>query len=315
MSSYSNSKSNPVRSVFALLLLLILVVAVWVRAYNIEWDEGTHLHPDERYLTMVVSAIQFPDSLAQYWNTAESPLNPANKGYVGYVYGTLPLFVTRVIAGWVDQACASSPNPFGTLLRMVMLNDASPCYEGYYIGYGGIHLVGRALSALVDLATLVALALLARALYGNKTALLAAALYAFAVLPIQHAHFFVVDSFATVFVAWTLCFAVCAVRYRKPWLLLPAGFFTGLAVASKISVWPLAGIVALAAILHCEISDKGKVRFRFAFLPAPIINTAANSVARCAALFISAVSVAEYELAHSSSHARNPIRRFVDHNL
>jgi len=271
MSSHPVAKSNPVRGLFALLLLAFLLIAAWVRTYNINWDEGTHLHPDERYLTMVVSAIQFPESLAHYWNTAESPLNPANKGYVGYVYGTLPLFVTRAIAGWVDQACTTPPNPYGILLRAVLLNDSSPCYEGYYASYGGIHFVGRTLSALVDLATLVALALIARALYGKKTALLAVALYAFAVLPIQHAHFFVVDSFATVFVAWTLCFAVHAVRYRQPWLLLPAGFFTGLAVASKISVWPLAGIVGLAALLHYETSDEGKARYRFAFLSASII--------------------------------------------
>ena len=156
MGSHPVSKPNSVRGLFALLFLAVLLIAAWVRTYNIDWDEGTHLHPDERYLTMVVSAIRFPDSLAQYWNTDESPLNPGNKGYAGYVYGTLPLFVTRGIAGWVDQACANPPNPFGVLLRAVLLNDSGSCYEGYYIGYGGIHFVGRALSALVDLATLVA---------------------------------------------------------------------------------------------------------------------------------------------------------------
>lgn len=267
----TSKRHQPSRGLFALVLLAIVLVAAWVRAYTMDWDEGTHLHPDERYLTMVVSAIQFPDSLAQYWNTAESPLNPVNKGYAGYVYGTLPLFATRTVAGWVDQACGDLPNPFGVLLRGVLLNASGACYEGHYTGYGGIHLVGRALSALADLATLIALALLARALYGNKTALLAAALYAFAVLPIQHAHFFVVDSFATVFVAWTLCFIVYAVQQRRPWLLLPAGLATGLAVASKISVWPLAGLVGLATLLRCEVSDEGNPRYRFALAPAPVI--------------------------------------------
>jgi len=263
------------RGSFVLLLIAIVLIAGWVRTYNIDWDEGTHLHPDERYLTMVVSALQFPEQASQYWNVDESPLNPANKGYAGYVYGTLPLFATRAVAEWVDKACLTPPNLFAMVLRAVLLNASGPCYPGQYTGYGGIHFVGRALSAFADLATLVALALLARALYGNKTALLAAALYAFAVLPIQHAHFFVVDSFATVFVAWTLCFAVCAVRYRRPWLLLPAGFATGLAVASKISVWPLAGIVGLAALLHCdpadEVSNEGAARYRFAFRLGPIV--------------------------------------------
>ncbi len=260
------------RAFVTLLFLVIFLAAVWVRSYNIDWDEGTHLHPDERYLTMVVSAIQLPANLAQYWSTAESPLNPTNKGYTGYVYGTLPLFLTRVVGGWVDQACASPPNPVAIVLRWFLLNASGSCYPEHYLGYGGIHFVGRALSALADLATLVALALLARALYGNKTALLAAALYAFAVLPIQHAHFFVVDSFATVFVAWTLCLAVYAVQYRRPWLLLLAGLITGLAVASKISVWPLAGVVGLAALLQREPSGEGEpARYRFALRPAPVI--------------------------------------------
>ncbi len=269
----SPAKPHPAsaRGVFALFLLAILLVAGWVRTYNIDWDEGTHLHPDERYLTMVVSALEFPETLAQYWNVETSPLNPANKGYGGYVYGTLPLFATRVVATWMDRACLTPPNPFGALLRAALLNDSGPCYVGQYTGYGGIHFVGRALSAFADLATLVALALLARALYGHKTALLAAALYAFTVLPIQHAHFFVVDSFATVFVTWTLCFAMYAARYRQPWLLLPAGFATGLAVASKISVWPLAGIVGLAALLHCKSDAEAKLRCRFAFTLASIV--------------------------------------------
>ncbi|MFN2108200.1 MAG: hypothetical protein ACK2UI_00940, partial [Anaerolineae bacterium] len=70
MSKHPVSKSNPVRGFFTLLLLAILLFAAWIRTYNLNWDEGTHLHPDERYLTMVVSTIQFPENLAQYWNTA-----------------------------------------------------------------------------------------------------------------------------------------------------------------------------------------------------------------------------------------------------
>ncbi len=256
---------------FALLFFIVFLAAVWVRFYNVDWDEGTHLHPDERFLTMVLNAIELPNSLAQYWNTAESPLNPANKGYTSYVYGTLPLFVTHIVAGWVDQACATPPRPAGVFLRWLLLNASGSCYPGLYTGYGGIHLVGRTMSALADLATLLALALLARILYDRKVALLAAALYAFAVLPIQHAHFFVVDSFATVFVAWTLCFAVLAVQRRQPWWLLPAGVATGLAIASKISVWPLAGVVGLAALLHYEPSDQDLPRYRFILSPLPVI--------------------------------------------
>ncbi len=121
---------------------------------------------------------------------------------------------------------------------------------GYFTGYAGIYLVGRVLSALMDLATLAGLVWLGYTLYGRRTALLAGALYAFAVLPVQHAHFFVVDSYATIFVVWTLLFCALSFRRGHLWLLLPAGLTTGLAVASKISVWPLAAVVAVAAFLQ-----------------------------------------------------------------
>jgi YYY domain-containing protein len=259
-SSSSQFSSTTVRILAALVsLVLVFGVAAAVRLYKIDWDEGNHLHPDERYLTMVVSAIRFPGEMqpldaggdggeSRYWDTANSPLNPTNQGYAGYVYGTLPLFATRALGLWMDRACPSvdapTPAPLPHLLHRMLSED--PCLPGHYAGYGGAHLVGRGLSTMADLATLVGLAVLGWLLYDTRTAIFAAALYAFTVLPIQHAHFFVVDSFATVLVVWTLCFCVASIRTRRLWLLLPAGLVTGLAVASKISVWPLALIVALA---------------------------------------------------------------------
>ncbi len=244
-------------------LLAILFVALLLRTYALDWDAGTHLHPDERYLTMVSAAIEPPARLQDYWDTARSPFNPANRGQPDYVYGTLPLFATRILGGLVDRACGDTPTLAASWLRLVLLGTKKPCWPGTYTGYAGIHLVGRALSALADGVTLLALALMARVLYGKRVALLAALLYAFAPLPIQHAHFFVVDSFATVFTAITLALLVYAVRHNRPWGLVLAGVSTGLALACKISVWPLAGMVALASVL---VYDETTHRYRFVWI-------------------------------------------------
>ena len=259
------------RSLFLLLLALILCSAAWVRIYKLDWDEGTHLHPDERYLTMVTAALGSLEYPAQYWDTATSPLNPENRNFGGYVYGTLPLFAARTVGSWIDRACGEEPTLFAGLIRGFLFGAQQPCYPGTYTGYAGVHLVGRYLSTLADLLTLLALVLLARRLFGNTTALLAGALYAFAVLPIQHAHFFVVDSFAAVFVTWTLYFAVAAIAADptdsdRPWLLLLAGVATGLAVASKISTWPVAGVVGLAGLLWQEKTEQG-IRLRLQLQP------------------------------------------------
>ena len=38
-------------------LFLVLILAFVLRIYGLNWDQGNHLHPDERFLTMVASAM------------------------------------------------------------------------------------------------------------------------------------------------------------------------------------------------------------------------------------------------------------------
>ena len=67
-----------------------------VRLYGLNWDQSQHLHPDERFLTMVATDIRLPSSLWQYFDNAKSPLNPYNyPQYQFFVYGTFPLFLTK----------------------------------------------------------------------------------------------------------------------------------------------------------------------------------------------------------------------------
>jgi len=43
-------------------LLLILFVAGVLRFTGLDWDEHQHLHPDERFLTMVENSLTWPKS-------------------------------------------------------------------------------------------------------------------------------------------------------------------------------------------------------------------------------------------------------------
>ncbi len=86
------------------LLLAIIALASWLRFTGLDWDNKTHLHPDERFLTLVETAIQPPESLSDYFDTANSKLNPRNVGYGFFVYGTFPIFLVRYIAEWTGMA-------------------------------------------------------------------------------------------------------------------------------------------------------------------------------------------------------------------
>src|SRR6266481_7967491 len=188
-------------------LAVILLVAAAFRLYGLEtWDSDSHQHPDERFLTIVASAVSTPPSIGDYFNTQRSTLNPYANGQDRYAYGQLPLTVTRIVAEWTGR---------GT----------------YDMVYG----VGRALSALADLGTILFAWLLARRIFGVRTAHLAALLLALTVLHIQLAHYFAVDTYVAFFAAAALFFGQRA--WQRDSLLDAgiAGVLAGLATASKVS--------------------------------------------------------------------------------
>ncbi len=238
--------------IWDVLLIGILLIGAYFRFTGISWDASYHLHPDERFLTMVETAIEPVHSLGEYFNTATSTLNPANRGNSYFVYGTLPLFLTRYVAQWTNMT-----------------------------GYDQVNLVGRVLSAIFDLGTIIFVYLIAKRLYRNpKLGLLAALLSALAVLQIQLSHYFTVDTFANLFVYAALYVAVLIMtadplaRIDLPveseddppsdnlvpyWLksywgtLAPYALFGilfGMGMACKVSIWPAAALLPLAAYLH-----------------------------------------------------------------
>lgn len=182
------SKNNKKISEFlkeVLPLVVILLLGAFFRFYGIDWDENFHLHPDERFLTMVETSIAPVDSLAEYFNTSQSSLNPhnvldanGNSVFPFFVYGTYPIILVRYIAEWLGMT-----------------------------GYNEVHIIGRYLSGLFDTGTIVVVYLISKELQQKKwLPYLAALFYACAILPIQISHFFIVDNFATFFSALAVFF-------------------------------------------------------------------------------------------------------------
>ena len=232
-------------------LFVIVAIAGLLRFEGIAWDDGILPHPDERYLAMVASALnegKLTDAgrdaaqrgarqascaarnpgtagVGGWFDTECSDFNPANVGHPNYPYGQLPLASVRLAAEAVATATGDAT------LR----------------AYGGIQLVGRALSAVADILTLLVPCQLGRLLWGRAVGLLGAAFYAVAVLPIQAAHFFTVDSWVTLFASVALLFAVRLARFGHRADALAFGAAFGLALATKVSIAPLVLLLPLAA--------------------------------------------------------------------
>ncbi len=253
---------------YDLLLILVLMVGTYFRVIGLNWDANQHLHPDERFLTMVESALQVrtcnvpatpieacpPDQihwlgLGEYFNTATSTLNPQNRGYGFFVYGDLPISMVRYVAEFVGQT-----------------------------GYDQVDLVGRQISVLGDLLTVLLIYIIAARLYNRRVALLGAAFSALAVLQIQQSHFFTVDTVANFFIFLAIYFAVEIVVSEKPltdiqnsafehqissiirdrifWLSIGFGISLGLAIASKLNAMPLAILLPGAFVLRTFTTDR-----------------------------------------------------------
>ncbi len=200
-----------------ILLVAVIALAVFFRFNNLNWDENFHLHPDERFLTMVGNAMQIPSSFSQYLDPMTSPMNPANINFPFFVYGVFPLVLNK-------------------LLAVFLSNDS----------YNAFTIQGRLLSALFDVLTVVLVYKTAKLLFYEQTSnpstslrtsipLWSAFFYAIAALPIQLSHFFAVDTFLNFFMFASFYFSL-KFTISKAWrYLILSSLFFSFALASKIT--------------------------------------------------------------------------------
>ncbi|MFT5193043.1 MAG: hypothetical protein ACI85U_000047, partial [Candidatus Promineifilaceae bacterium] len=150
--------------IIVLLLMLILLLAATLRFTGINWDDYTHIHPDERFLTELTSSISAPESFSHYLKTSESPLNVYNLRDVFYVYGNFPMTATFFVARALEP------------LRLVICPDGAlgPFCQYDLRSYDGVHIIGRMLSALLDTFTVLLTFLIGARIYNRRVGLLGA---------------------------------------------------------------------------------------------------------------------------------------------
>jgi len=203
-----------------LLLALLMAVALFLRLYGQDWDQGTYQHPDERFIAMVsADRLSFPavSDLGELFSPSTSPINPrrddANGNAMSFAYGSLPLYVQGVASALLNAVSDRNWNSYSELYR-----------------------VGRTLTAVADTLTVLFVFLIGRRLFNPAAGLLAAGLYSFSVLAIQLAHFFAVDTWLTLFVTATIFLTIRFMDSPTFGRSLAIGAVLGLAFATKASV-------------------------------------------------------------------------------
>ncbi|MDP2953945.1 MAG: phospholipid carrier-dependent glycosyltransferase, partial [Chloroflexota bacterium] len=194
----------------------ILLVALALRLYGLDWDQGYLFHPDERAILMKTWDLSWPRDLAQFLDPNLSPLNTH-----WFPYGTFPLYLLKLLSYLVS-----------------LFNQGLTLFDA--------RLLGRALSVLFDVGTVLLVFLLGSRFYGRRVGLLGAGLVALAILHIQLSHFYATDGLLTFFIVLTVLALLGATRKAGIGSAALAGLGLGLALATKISALPLLLPVALA---------------------------------------------------------------------
>lgn len=262
----------PWRDLLTVVVMVALIaVGYWMRAAGRSWDDYTHLHPDERFLTDIASTMRSGRPLkivtqawasqqeqiaycnanyglpqnpthTDYWRAGKGPyfdarcsdINPNNTNDTQFVYGEFPVFTVRAIAEAFNQV--TDPATYDLLedLNDDGQIDAPP--PPPWADYNGIHLVGRAISSVYDTLSILLVFLIGARLFGRWYGLLGATLYTFAVFPIQQSHFWTVDAATSFWVVLGIYFAVRvmdnAQRYAERFSPLPW-------IVGALSVWLL----------------------------------------------------------------------------
>lgn len=226
-----------------IILILILSIGLVFRISGLNWDQGKHLHPDERFLTMVLGDIKIPQNIAQYIDPQKSTLNPYNQGYSFYVYGSLPLNLVKFIGVFLKQD-----------------------------SYDQIYLVGRIITILLDTLVILLIYLICKNIFNTKVALISAFLYSICVLPIQLSRFYTVDPFLNFFIILSFYFLIKISKKQHQLVsLFCLSISFSLALTSKITAVYFLVVIFIFFVLNFKNDLKKLVKYGLTFLFLTVI--------------------------------------------
>ncbi len=271
-------KSKTIQIILQVISLVLIGVGILFRFYNMQWDSGALLHPDEYGLTNTLTQLHMPSSISDYFNTRIAPMSPYNKYDIN----------GETIANGPDNTMR-----WGQLPMLIIRTTAEALNR---TGYQELRTLGRYLSALMDVGSMVILFVIAIKLFDRTTALLSCALFSLCVQSIQQSHFMTVDNFAVFFTMLTLLSAVEIAQgkflerddagiykmNRSGWFdMARFGFFLGLTICCKVNLAML-GLVLAPAVFICFADVKLSSRKDF----GRIITLAAASALTAIALMV-----------------------------
>ncbi|MBI5566313.1 MAG: glycosyltransferase family 39 protein [Chloroflexi bacterium] len=207
----------------------ILLVALVLRLWGLDFGLPYTLQVDEGALVMpALKILQTGD------------FNPHR-----FDYGSLHIYLLSLVyAGYFL---------FGARLGIFQTIQDIPVIDDYHTiaayPYPSVFLVGRAVSALLGVATVYGLYRLCTRVFNQRVGLVAAGLLAVLPAAVRQSHFIVSDTSMNLLLLVAVEMLVVAYRSASSWPLVAAGLLTGLAASAKQTAIQLSvALVGLAVV-------------------------------------------------------------------
>lgn len=199
------------------IIFILIAVGGFLRLYNLNWDQGHFLHPDER-LYINNSNIYLPKNLQEFF----SPNSPLNQKM--FFYGPLPLYIYKIV-------------------------------NIYFLPQASFTVAGRLVSSMFSVLTIPLIFLISRQLFSIRTSLISALIFTFSAGSIQHAHFNTTESMLIFLLALVSLLSVLMVKQKIYTIALLLGILVGIAYATKI-VGATFAIIPLTSFIIMFFKDK-----------------------------------------------------------
>lgn len=180
-----------------LILFLLIVIGGLLRLYNIDWDQGHFLHPDER-LYVNSSNIYLPKNLQEFF----SPNSPLNQKM--FLYGPLPLYIYKIV-------------------------------NIYILPQTSFIITSRLTSSFFSLLTIPLIFLINRQLFSKRISVLATFIFTFSAGSIQNAHFNTTESILVFLLSCVVLFSLKLLSHEKYSTIIILSLLIGLSYATKIT--------------------------------------------------------------------------------
>ena len=241
------------------LILFIVAISFAFRVAFIEWDDMQFYHPDERYIGLVASTIEFNVMFDWREGIDLGNMNPflwpeedttdgvvvPKGGERMYAYGHAPLYflviVSKLLYGLVGLIeNVNIPFVGDQLFELRLITE-----------FQMIIVLSRILSAISDTLTVVGVYLIGTSVKCRRVGMIGALLYGASVQMIQQAHFGTFDSMLGMVGCYLILMCIKFLESKRDWYLYVSGVLYGLAVGIKASgIFLFIPLVLSSSILH-----------------------------------------------------------------